>query len=223
MRPRISAIIPTLNEEAHVGASIDAARAAGIEEVIVSDGGSTDATIVIARERGATVVEGERIRALQLNRGAEAATSEILLFLHADTLLPPNAAGAIAEAIASGCSFGGFLIEFAEPGLRTVAALINLRTRTTRAPWGDQAQFVARKTFAAAHGYAGYPLMEDYDFARRMKRVTRVRILPLHVVTSGRRFLRRGVLRTTLMNWWIIFNFHLGVSPATLARWYRGK
>lgn len=211
---RVSAIIPTLNEEARIGATIDAARAAGVDEIIVADGGSSDATMAIAQARGARVITGERMRAKQLNRGATEATGDVLIFLHADTLLPVGAAEAVLHANAA-C--GGFLVEFIEPGLRLayVAFMINARTRLTRAPWGDQAQFFRRDAFP---GYPEIPIMEDYVAARRMKRAA---IVPLKVRTSGRRFLTKGVIRASTINWLIITAYHLGVSTERLARWYR--
>ena len=109
---RVSVIIPTLNEEARIAATITAARAAGVDEVIVADGGSSDATIAIASSHGARVILGERIRAKQLNRGAAEATGDVLIFLHADTLLPPGAADAVRNAPGD-C--GGFLVELIEP------------------------------------------------------------------------------------------------------------
>jgi rSAM/selenodomain-associated transferase 2 len=217
----VSVVIPALEEAERIGATIDAAFAAGAAEVIVVDGGSTDATVAIAEARGAHVLTGDRVRARQLNRGAEIARHVVVLFLHADTLLPHGAADAVERALDAGFVFGGFRVAFAEPRLRHVAFMINLRTRMTRAPWGDQAQFAHRETFLRAGGYADLPIMEDYELARRMKREGRVALLPLTVITSGRRFIRKGVLRTTALNWLIIASFHSGVSPTRLARWYR--
>lgn len=219
MQVRVSVIIPSLNEAATIGAAVDSAAGA---EVIVADGGSTDETIAIARSRGARVLEGERMRARQMNRGAEAATGDELIFLHADTILPPGAANAVSDALDSGYIFGGFRIAFIEPGLEGVARAINFRTRFTRAPWGDQAQFIRRDTFLRLGGYRDIPIMEDYDLAARMKRAGRTTILPLPVHTSGRRFLQKGVVRTAAMNWTIIAAWHLGVSAERLAGWYRG-
>ena len=212
----VTAIVPTLNEEERLGATLEAAWAAGVAELIVADGGSSDATIAIARAHGAIVVTGETMRARQLNRGAEAASHEALVFLHADTLLPHGAASAIEEALAR-TDFGGFRVEFIEGGLRLlwVAFAINVRTRLTRAPWGDQAQFARRGI-----RYPELPIMEDYELARRMKR--RAAIVPLAVRTSGRRFLQKGVVRASCINWLIIISYHLGVPPERLARWYRG-
>ena len=214
---RVSVIIPSLNEAATVGAAIDSAAGA---EVIVADGGSSDATVEIARARGARVIEGERMRARQMNRGAAVATGDALIFLHADTLLPPDGLVAVSTGLER-FAFGGFRIEFLEPGLTTVARAINVRTRLTRAPWGDQAQFIRRDAFARVGGFREIPIMEDYDLAGRIRRSERV-LLPLTVRTSGRRFLQKGVGRTAAMNWTIISAYHLGVSPERLARWYRG-
>jgi rSAM/selenodomain-associated transferase 2 len=215
----VSVIIPTLNEQAWIGAAIESAFAAGAAEVIVADGGSSDDTLAISRGRGATVIETERMRARQLNRGAEAASHETLIFLHADTQLPAGAAAAVARALDGGFVFGGFRVSFVEPGLEYVARLINARTRMTRAPWGDQAQFLRRGAFPR---FREIPIMEDYELARRMKRAGRTTVLPLAVRTSGRRFLEKGAFRTAALNWWIIASYHLGVPPERLARWYRG-
>jgi uncharacterized protein len=219
----VTVVIPARNEAERIGATIDAAFAAGAAEVIVSDGGSSDATVSIANARGARVIDGERSRGRQLNRGAEAASHDTLIFLHADTLLPAHAAMAVERALDSGFVFGGFRVEFVEPGLAFVAFMINTRTRFTRAPWGDQAQFARRSRFLEIGGYPDMPIMEDYELARRMKRAGRTTLLPLQVRTSGRRFLQKGVVRTSLLNWAIIASYHLGVTPERLARWYRGN
>lgn len=215
-------VIPALNEAAVLGTAIDAAFAAGAAEVIVADGGSIDDTIAIAETHGARVIAGERIRARQLNRGAEAAANDAILFLHADTLLPTGACNAVQRAVTRGFDFGGFRIAFIEHSARLayVAFMINARTRMTQKPWGDQAQFVRRDAFLAIGGYPEFPIMEDYELARRMKHRT---VLPLTVRTSGRRFLEKGVIRASMVNWLIITCYHLGVKPETLARWYRGK
>lgn len=218
----VTVVIPSLNEAAHLAATIDAARAAGAAEVIVADGGSSDATVAIAAERGARVVTGERVRAAQLNQGLAAASHDVVMFVHADTLLPSDATAAAERALDAGAIFGGFRVEFLEPGLGTVAFMINARTRLTRMPWGDQAQFARRETLLWMGGYPPFPIMEDYELARRMKRLGRVALLPLAVRTSGRRFLAKGVLTTSVVNWAIVVAYHLGVSPERLARWYRG-
>jgi rSAM/selenodomain-associated transferase 2 len=214
----VSVIIPTLDEVERIPATIVAAFLAGAAEVIVSDGGSSDETAEAAREYGARVLTGATMRSRQLNLGAQNASHDALLFLHADTLLPLGACDAVERAIADGVVFGGFRIAFLEPGLRAAAALINARTRITREPWGDQAQFAPRAAFP---GYREIPIMEDYELAKRMKKIGRTALLPLTVRTSGRRFRERGAVRTAALNWWIIACYHAGVAPERLARWYR--
>jgi rSAM/selenodomain-associated transferase 2 len=218
----VAAVIPALNEEQWIGASVDAARAAGIDEVIVADGGSSDATISIAESHGARVITGERMRARQLNRGAEAATSDAIVFVHADTLLPLGAARAIRDALRNHL-FGGFRLRFAESDskLRVAETMINIRTAITKSPWGDQAQFIPRRTFLANGGFREIPIMEDYELAVRMKRSGATIILPLHVLTSGRRFLEKGVWKTAAINWRIIASYRLGAPPEELAKIYR--
>jgi rSAM/selenodomain-associated transferase 2 len=216
---RVSVIIPSLNEAAVIAAAIQSAAGA---EVIVSDGGSTDGTIDVARRHGARVIEGESMRARQMNAAVSEATGDALIFLHADTVLPAGALEAVGNALDTGTVFGGFRIAFLEPGLEGIARAINTRTKWTRAPWGDQAQFIRRSTFLEAKGFQEMPIMEDYELARRMKRAGRTTILPLAVRTSGRRFLDKGFVRTAVTNWTIIAAYHLGISPQRLANWYRG-
>lgn len=218
---RITVIIPTLNEEGRVGAAIASAFAAGADEVIVADGGSGDATVAIARQQGVRVIEGETMRSRQMNRAAREAKNEALIFLHADTRLPEGACRDVVKAIESGASFGGFQLRFGEKGfrLRFAEALINLRTRLTRCPWGDQAQFADRKAF---DGFLEIPIMEDYELAVRMKRRGRTVVLPQKVTTSGRRFLTRGLFRTSFTNWRIIIAWRFGADPERLAKIYRG-
>jgi len=218
----VSVIIPTLNEERRIAATIDAAFAAGAAEVIVSDGGSNDATHSIAREHGARVINEATMRSRQLNRGAAGASHEHLIFLHADTLLPPDAAYLVVRALERSI-FGGFRLRFAEEAmkLRVAAAMINVRTFVTRAPWGDQAQFIRRETFERIGGYRELPIMEDYELAARMKRMGKTIVLPQKVTTSGRRFLDKGVLRTAFINWSIITRYRFGASTDDLAALYR--
>jgi rSAM/selenodomain-associated transferase 2 len=222
MPERVTVIIPSLNEAPTIAAAIDSAFAAGAAEVLVADGGSEDDTVKLAAWRGARVLTGQRVRASQLNAAAREAAGEVLLFLHADTLLPAGACSAAAEALAAGREFGGFRLRFAEdaPKLRLAAWMINLRTRLTRRPWGDQAQFVRRDDFLAAGGFRELAILEDYELAARMRR--RV-LLPLTVTTSGRRFLQKGLLRTAAINWRIIIAWRLGADAAKLARLYRGR
>ena len=221
--PAVTVIIPTLDEETRAGAAIDSAFAAGAAEVIVADGGSRDTTVAVAREHGARVIEGGSMRSRQMNRAAAAASHDAVIFLHADTLLPRDACKDVFDALANGAVFGGFRLRFTEPSLRLrfAAALINLRTRFTRCPWGDQAQFVSRASFLESGGFLEIPIMEDYEIAIRMKRRGRTTVLPQKVTTSGRRFQDRGLFRTSFTNWRIIVAWRMGADPEKLARIYR--
>jgi glycosyltransferase involved in cell wall biosynthesis len=161
------------------------------------------------------------MRAKQMNKGAKAASGDALIFLHADTILPNGAPEAVRVSLECGTVFGGFRIQFLEPGLGFVAWAINTRTAITRAPWGDQAQYTRRDLFLQTGGYAEIPIMEDYDLAARMKKEGPTTVLPFTVITSGRRFLKHGMVKTAAMNWTIIAAWHLGVDPERLAKWYR--
>jgi rSAM/selenodomain-associated transferase 2 len=218
----VSVIIPTLNEEEWIAGAVESAFAAGANEVIVADGGSDDRTTRRATAAGARVLLTERMRAKQSNLGAHATTHDALIFLHADTQLPAGAATAVENALQR-ADFGGFQIRFIEPSRRLTfaAAAINVRTRLTRCPWGDQAQFIRRETFLEAGGYKEMPLMEDYELAIRMKRSGPTTMLPMTVTTSGRRFLRKGLIRTAAHNWQTVIRYRLGADIDDLARSYR--
>jgi rSAM/selenodomain-associated transferase 2 len=218
----VTVLIPTVNEEDWIAGAIDSAFAAGAAEVIVADGASSDGTPRIVKAHGARLLLADRPRARQLNAAVLAAANENLIVLHADTRLPAGAAEAVAAALDE-VDFGGFRIAFIERSLRlrVAAALINLRTSMTRAPWGDQAQFIRRETLLRGGGFREMPFMEDYELAARMTRAGRTRILPLTVQTSGRRFLRLGLLRTAAINWRIIAKYRRGADPGELVRLYR--
>ena len=231
---RVAIVVPTLNEEATIAHTLPAAQAAlaalaareplaAGSELVVADGGSLDRTVEVARALGARVVTGPAGRGGQLNRGAAATTAEVLLFLHADTTLPEGALAAIRAAIGGKPVIGGaFLVRFDEGGplLRFGAWLINQRTRATRLPLGDQAHFVTRAAFEQLGGYRDWPILEDLDFAWRLRRHGRTVILSQRVTTSGRRFVELGVARTVATNWLIWLLFVAGVSPRRLARFY---
>lgn len=220
-RPSVAVLIPTLDEEEALRRNLPAALAAA-GEVVVSDGGSRDATVPLARELGARVVAGPPGRGRQLNRAAAAAGAEVLLVLHADTVLPAGAVEAVRRAVAAGAVGGGFLVRFDADGFvyRLGERVANLRARLTRAPLGDHGQFVTRAAFEALGGFREWPLLEDLDFIRRLRRHGRVAVLPLRVTTSARRFEAGGPLRTVLRNWLIWVLFAVGVSPHRLARFY---
>ncbi len=218
---RLAIVVPTLDEEPALRRHLPAALAAA-DEVVVADGGSRDATREVAAALGARVVEGPPGRGTQLNHGAAATDAEVLLFLHADTALPAGAEIAVHDAVARGCLGGGFAVAFepATPAMRLGSLLVNLRTRLSRLPLGDQAQFATRDAYRRLGGYRDWPLLEDLDFAWRLRRLGRVAMLPLAVATSARRFQRQGIVRTVATNWLIWTLFLCGVPPQRLARLY---
>jgi rSAM/selenodomain-associated transferase 2 len=219
---RLAIVVPTLNEEAAVRRYLPAALAVA-DEVIVSDGGSGDGTLAVARELGARVVEGPPGRGGQLNRGAAAATADVLLFLHADTTLPARGAERVREAVAQGAPGGAFFLRFDvdRPVQRLGSRLINWRTRRLRVPLGDQAQFATRETFESLRGFRDWPLLEDLDFALRLRRLPGFTLIEEPVTTGARRFVEQGAVRTVATNWLIWLLFLCGVSPHRLARLYR--
>lgn len=220
---RLAIVVPTLNEEDALRRNLPAALAAA-DEVIVSDGGSHDGTVDVATRLGARVVTGPPGRGGQLNRGARAARpADVLLFLHADTTLPARGAEAVRAAAAQGCNGGAFLVRFDvdRPAQRLGAWLINRRTRMLRLPLGDQAQFVTWKTFERLQGFRDWPILEDLDFALRLRRLGAMTLIETPVTTGARRFRELGALRTVATNWLIWILFFCGVSPHRLARLYR--
>ncbi len=214
-------VVPALDEAEALYRHLPAVVALA-DRVVVSDGGSTDDTVAVARALGTGVVCGPPGRGVQLNRGAAATDTAILLFLHADTSLPPDGIAAVRAALGAGAVGGGFRLRFdsARPLLRLGGRLVDLRTRLTRAPLGDQAQFARREVFERLGGFREWPILEDLDFIRRLKRAGQIAILPQRVTTSARRFHERGILRTVATNWLIWMLFFAGVSPHRLARLY---
>jgi rSAM/selenodomain-associated transferase 2 len=219
---RLAIIVPTLNEEDTVRRHLPAALAMA-DEVIVSDGGSADGTLAVARALGARVIEGPPGRGGQLNRGAAAATADVLLFLHADTTLPERGAERVREAVAGGAPGGAFFLRFDvdRPMQRLGSRLINWRTRHLRVPLGDQAQWATRETFDRLGGYRDWPVLEDLDFAQRLRRLPGFKLIEEPVTTGARRFVEQGAVRTVATNWLIWGLFLCGVSPQRLARMYR--
>ena len=213
--------MPVLNEAAGVRAALEALaplRARG-HEVIVADGGSDDGTPDLARPLCDRLVSAPRGRARQMNAGALAAQAEVLVFLHADTCLPPDASEVIIDAVRTH-AWGRFDvdIEGSHPLLKLVAWSMNLRSRLTGIATGDQAIFVRHDAFP---GFAEIPLMEDIAFSKAMKRRDRPACLRQRVRTSGRRWESRGVLRTIALMWRLRLAYALGADPARLAEKYR--
>jgi hypothetical protein len=221
--PYLSVIVPTLNEEDCIAATLAAAAAPDAER-IVSDGGSTDRTLERCRGHGVRIVTGAPGRAVQQNRGAAAARGEVLLFLHADTLLPGDYVAHIFEALMDRRVVLGafrFQADAATPAMRWVAFWTNLRALRLNLPYGDQGLFLARSNFNAAGGFANVPIAEDLYLVRRMGRRGRIALAPAAVVTSDRRWKKLGVLQTTLINMIIALGCLAGVDPHRLAPLYR--
>lgn len=221
---KLSIIVPVLDEAASIAATLGALQPLRGEqaEVIVVDGGSRDATCAIARPLADLVLPASRGRALQMNAGAVAASGDVLVFLHADTTLPRDAARAIEAALAAGREWGRFdvAIEGSHPMLAVVAMLMNTRSRWTGIATGDQAIFVRRAAFHAAGGFPTIPLMEDVAISRALKRVSRPAALRQRVVTSGRRWERHGIFRTIMLMWKLRAAYALGADPHRLAQRY---
>ena len=192
-------------------------------EVIVADGGSTDATVEIVRRMGSTVVPVQSGRGRQMNAGAALASGEVLLFLHSDTRLPERFPEIVLSILDAGAIAGAFRLRIDEKGfgLRLIEQAANLRSRLLQKPYGDQALFLRADTFFTLGGFPNWPLMEDYEFCRRLRAQGQIRIANAAARTSARRWQKLGLWKTTLLNQACVAGFHLGISPDTLARLYR--
>jgi rSAM/selenodomain-associated transferase 2 len=222
----LSIVIPTLNAARTLEATLSAlAEAAPACDVVISDGGSTDASVSVAQARGARIVTGAKGRGRQLAAGAAAATGTWLLFLHADTRLAPGwsrAAREFCAAPANGGKAGYFKLVLDDDGLaaRRIEALVRLRCRLFALPYGDQGLLIARATYEAIGGFRDFPLMEDVDLVRRLGR-RRLALIDHAAITSAERYRRDGWWRRPLRNLACLSLYFAGVSPQRLVRLYR--
>jgi rSAM/selenodomain-associated transferase 2 len=221
----LSIIMPILDEAANIVAALSvlAPQRARGAEVIVIDGGSDDDTVALATPLADCVITAPRGRAAQMNAGAAIASGDVLLFLHADTRLPDDADRLVLDGLAqSGREWGRFdvTIDGAHLLLPMIAWFMNMRSRLTGITTGDQAIFVTRDAFAAVSGFPPIALMEDITLAHTLKRVSPPLCLRERVTTSGRRWEKRGVVRTILLMWRLRLMYFFGVSPDELARRY---
>ena len=218
----ISIIIPTLNEESEVSRWTELTPWVG--EVIIVDGGSSDQTVSLARSQGFRVEVCRAGRGAQMNHGARLACGKVLLFLHADTRMPPGFAGLILQCLNGPATLAGafsLAIDKAGPGLKFIERFANLRARFFHLPYGDQALFLRRDDFLQLGGFPETPIMEDFLFIRKAGKQGRITILPQAVLTSARRWRRLGIIRATLINQLVILGFYAGVPLQKLSALYR--
>ncbi len=227
MSVTVSVIIPVLHEHAVISEAIGRIRLLDhgeAAEIIVADGDPAGGTLRAIPDDAVRKLLSEPGRGRQLNRGAGEASGEILLFLHADTKLPPDALSRIGEALRDGTLAGGafdLAIDSPRRVFRPIERIASIRTRLTRIPYGDQAIFLRGDWFRSLGGFREIPIMEDVDLMRRLKRAGgRIVILPERAVTSARRWEQEGILYTTLRNWCLVTLFLCGVDAGRLARWY---
>jgi hypothetical protein len=220
----ITIVIPVLNEAKNLSRTLAAVQAETPTEIIVVDGGSQDKTVEVARALGVSVITAPAGRARQMNAGARVASGDILLFLHGDTLLPKQFDRLIRQCLSQpGVVAGAFELKIngAGWGLRLLEWGIKGRSHLLQMPYGDQAIFLKASVFQEIGGFPDLPIMEDFELVSRLKRLGKVAIAPAPVLTSGRRWQKLGVWQTTVTNQLIILAYTLGVSPATIAQWYR--
>jgi len=223
----VSVIIPALNEAENIEHTVCAARrdyAADEVEIIVVDGGSTDGT----PERvppDARLICSPRGRAVQMNRGAQASSGEILLFCHADSQLPPGWREAVLRALDRSGTSGGFFQALLLPEKGVLRQLNRLELPADwRIMFGDMAQFMSRSVYDRVGGFPEIPLMEDLEMARQLHDAGQIVRVPLRVITSSRRFLENGPLRQCLFCLWTIIRYvYLGATPEAIARGYRSS
>lgn len=223
MTAQLSIIIPTLNEAADIEirlAALAPLRQDGVQ-LIVADGGSSDATVKLATPWVDRIIDAPRGRAAQMNAGALHASAPALLFLHADTVLPDNALALIEHALQHAV-WGRFDITLfgSHPMLRVIAAMMNWRSRITGIATGDQAIFVRRDVFDQLHGFAPIALMEDIELCCRLKKISAPACLRQRVISSGRRWQRHGVWRTIWLMWRLRLAYFYGADPRALAARY---
>ena len=224
---KISIIVPVLNEEIVITKTLKSLQKDEAIEVIVVDGGSQDKTVQLVKSMGLKIIKSAQTgRALQMNQGALLATGNILLFLHADTLLPQGYDKLILDSFSDSKIVGGAFqlkIDLSLLSLRLIETLVNWRSKFFSIPYGDQGIFVKNSVFQEIGGFTNLPIMEDFEFVQRLKKRGEIVILSAKVVTSARRWQELGVIRTTLINQLIVLGYYLGVSPKRLARWYRKR
>jgi len=220
---RISIIIPAINEANNIVKTIESIGPGDKKEIIVVDGGSIDDTVSIAISLGARVITGKPPRSRQMNQGADQATGEVLVFLHADTRLPEKFENVIFNSFKQPKMVAGAFelrMDSPTPGLRLIERLANWRSRYLKMPYGDQAIFLSSKLFHELGGFLDIPIMEDFELIRRLQKKGTIILLPIPVFTSARRWQNFGIVKTTLINQLVIAAYVMGIAPEVIARWY---
>ncbi len=225
--PKISVIIPALNEETNIANSIQAARSGystGQVEIFVVDGGSADDTLNRVPD-GINVIETKANRAHQMNAGARESTGEILVFCHADTRLPSGWREAVLEALEQPEVIGGAFQSRLEPEEGPLKWMNKVRLPNNwRYMYGDQAMFITRNGFDRMGGFPEIVLMEDVELARGMARLGKVTRIQSRVITDSRRMLEKGVFKQILGNMWRMFRYlYFGATPEQITRSYRSS
>lgn len=222
-----SIVIPVLNEGDRINALIEHLHNQGFEssyEIIVVDGDPQGGTVKAIQSEDVVTITTEKGRGRQMNAGAAMSSGDILIFLHADTILPDGALNKISRALDKQDYVGGAFdlkIDSDRLFLKYISVRASLRSRWNRIPYGDQAIFMRKQYFDRIGGFKDIPLMEDVDLMRRIKKDGRkIHILPDKVTTSARRWQRDGALYTTVRNHILVVLFRLGVSPDRLAKYY---
>lgn len=220
----IAVIVPLLNEAATLPAMLKHWSDLNADELFIVDGGSTDGSRELLDQSGLHWLSSETGRARQMNVGAAASSSDVVLFLHADTRLPPQALSLVRQALRhTGTVAGRFdvRIDGGHPMLRVVERAMNWRSRLTGISTGDQAMFVRREVFDRLGGFPEQPLMEDIQLSKRLKREGGLACLSACVTTSARRWERFGIFSTMALMWRLRFLYWLGASPERLVAMYR--
>lgn len=219
----ISIIIPTLNEEENIGLLLSSLKTYPGLEIVIADGGSTDRTLEIAEYYGVTRVSSRPGRGRQQNKGAEAAAGDIFLFLHSDTFLPPDFSRYISSVLSMPDTAGGAFrlrIDASGAAYRLIEWGANQRSLLLQMIYGDQALFVSRRLFFEAGGFPDQRILEDIELVRRLKKFGRIRLASAAVKTSSRRWRKKGLMRTTLLNQVMLAGYLLRINPEKMARLY---
>ena len=221
---KISIIIPTLNEARCLGETLEQIQKLSPHEIIISDGGSDDNTLKIPAKFTQHLIKGPTGRALQLNAGAQAATGDLLLFLHADSYIKLASYKKMLYAMKNPEVIGGafsLLIDSNRMALQIINQFANLRSKYLGRAYGDQAFFVKKQVFQKMEGFTEFPICEDLDFYKRLKIMGSVVLLKEEVLTSSRRWANEGIWFTTIRNILIATLFELGFPPRILTKWYQ--